>query len=40
VDKDKYNSVDFKPVTTTGLKIAAQLQQGESGGIIEWKVNK
>lgn len=39
VKKDCYNSLDFKPVTTTGLKIAAQLQKGESGGIIEWKVN-
>lgn len=40
VKKDCYNSLDFKPVTTTGLKIAAQLQKGVSGGIIEWKVNK
>jgi hypothetical protein len=39
VDKDKYNSLDFKPVTTTGLKIAAKLQKGQSGGVIEWKVN-
>lgn len=38
VKKDCYNSLDFKPVKTTGLKIAAQLQPGESGGIIEWKV--
>ena len=39
VDKDRYNHVDFTPVTTTGLKIAAKLQPGESGGIIEWKVD-
>ena len=39
VEKDKYNHVDFKPVETTGLKLAAQLQPGESGGVIEWKVN-
>lgn len=39
VDKDKYNSVDFAPITTTGLKIIANLQKGASGGIIEWKVN-
>lgn len=38
VKKDCYNSLDFKPVKTTGLKIAAQLQEGVSGGIIEWKV--
>lgn len=40
VKKDCYNSLDFKPIKTTGLKIAAQLQEGESGGIIEWKVNE
>jgi hypothetical protein len=39
INKDKYNSVDFAPVTTTGLKIIAQLRKGASGGIIEWKVN-
>ncbi len=39
VDKDKYNKVNFAPVTTTGLKIEAKLQEGVSGGIIEWKVN-
>ena len=38
VKKDCYNSLDFKPVRTTGLKITAQLQEGVSGGIIEWKV--
>ncbi len=38
VEKDKYNRLIFKPVATTGLKIAAQLQEGFSGGIIEWKV--
>jgi transposase len=39
VKKDCYNSLDFKPVKTKGLKIAAQLQKGASGGVIEWKVN-
>lgn len=39
VDRDRYNSVDFKPVTTRELKIVAQLREGESGGVIEWKVN-
>ena len=39
VRKDCYNSVDFAPVKTTGLKILAKLQQGESGGVLEWKVN-
>ena len=39
VKKDCYNSLNFKTVTTTGLKIVAQLQKDASGGIIEWKVN-
>ncbi|NLE35172.1 MAG: glycoside hydrolase family 127 protein [Bacteroidales bacterium] len=37
-EKDRYNVVKFKPVTTAGLKITARPQQGASGGIIEWKV--
>ena len=37
--KDCYNSVDFRPVTTKGLKIVAQLRKDESGGVLEWKVN-
>lgn len=37
--KDCYNSVDFTPVTTKGLKLVINLQKGESGGVIEWKVN-
>ncbi len=40
VRKDCYNSVDFKPVMTRGLKIIAQLQPGQSGGVLEWKVNE
>jgi hypothetical protein len=39
VNKDCYNSVDFHPVTTQELKIVAQLRQGQSGGVLEWKVN-
>ena len=39
VRKDCYNSVDFAPVKTTGLKILAKLQKGESGGVLEWKIN-
>jgi hypothetical protein len=40
VRKDCYNSVSFAPVKTTGLKILAKLQKGESGGVLEWKVNQ
>lgn len=38
-EKDRYNVLTFEPVTTTDLKIVAKLQKGESGGVIEWKVN-
>lgn len=39
VKKDCYNTLDFQPVKTKGLKIVAQLQKDKSGGVIEWKVN-
>ncbi|MDP4271845.1 MAG: glycoside hydrolase family 127 protein [Bacteroidota bacterium] len=37
--KDCYNTLNFTPVKTTGLKIIAKLQKGFSGGVLEWKVN-
>jgi DUF1680 family protein len=37
-DLDCYNRVTFDPVVTAGLKIVVQLQEGYSGGVIEWKV--
>jgi DUF1680 family protein len=36
--RDQYNKLVFAPVKTTGLKIVAKLQKGQSGGVIEWKV--
>lgn len=38
VAKDQYNTVTFTPVSTTGLRLVANLQEGESGGVLEWKV--
>ena len=38
VAKDQYNTITFVPVTTTGLRLVANLQEGESGGVLEWKV--
>lgn len=38
VQKDVYNRMDFKPVTTTALRVEVQLQPEVSGGILEWKV--
>ncbi|MDR1919641.1 MAG: glycoside hydrolase family 127 protein [Tannerellaceae bacterium] len=36
--KDQYNSVRFTPVTTTGLRLLVQLQDGLSGGILESRI--
>lgn len=38
VQKDAYNSVAFKPVTTRALRIEVTLPVGFSAGIHEWKV--
>jgi len=35
---DIYNEVAFAPVTTTELRIVVRLQDGFSGGVLEWKV--
>lgn len=39
IEKDKYNILEFEPITTVELKMEVQLQEGESGGVIEWKIN-
>ena len=38
VDIDKYNIINHKPVTTTGLRISAKLQKDNGAGILEWQV--
>lgn len=38
VDPDHYNRTTFDPVTTGELKLQVKLQDGFSGGILEWKV--
>jgi hypothetical protein len=38
VEKDRYNRVTFKPVTTSGLRLEVVLQAEWSAGIQEWKV--
>lgn len=37
-EKDKYNHLEFEPVTTKAIKVVAKLQDGQSGGVLEWKV--
>jgi DUF1680 family protein len=38
VAKDKYNTIRFAPVRTTGLRLEVQLPEKFSAGIQEWKV--
>ncbi|MGC9970298.1 MAG: glycoside hydrolase family 127 protein [Bryobacteraceae bacterium] len=38
MEKDKYNIVSFKPVTTSGLRLEVTMQPGWSAGLQKWKV--
>jgi uncharacterized protein len=38
VEKDRYNKINFKPVTTNALRLEVTLQPEWSAGIQEWKV--
>jgi len=38
LDVDKFNKVRFNPVTTTIIRMEVALQEGFSGGILEWRV--
>jgi hypothetical protein len=38
VEKDKCNHVNFDPVTTTALRLEVQLEDGNTAGIIEWRI--
>ncbi len=38
VERDRYNKVGFKPVTTPALRIEVKLRTGWSAGIEQWKV--
>jgi uncharacterized protein len=38
VEKDKYNQLTFKPVTTSALRLEVTMQANWSAGIEEWKV--
>ncbi len=38
VELDRFNSVEFAPVETTGLRLEVTLPEGFSAGLHEWKV--
>jgi uncharacterized protein len=38
VEKNRYNKITFKPITTNALRLEVTLQTEWSAGIQEWKV--
>ena len=38
--KDTFNHVTFDPVETPSIRVVVQLQEGMSGGILEWRLPK
>ncbi len=38
VQKDAFNVVEFDPVTTDSVRLEVKLQDGFSGGILEWRI--
>jgi DUF1680 family protein len=38
VEKDRYNVVRFKPVSTSGMRLEVTMQPNFSAGVSEWKV--
>jgi len=38
VAKDTFNRVTFDPVETKGIRLVAQLPEGMSGGVLEWRL--
>ena len=38
VARDAYNTIRFKPVTTSALRLELVMQPGVSAGVQEWKV--
>ncbi|MGD8240664.1 MAG: glycoside hydrolase family 127 protein [Armatimonadota bacterium] len=39
-ERDTFNKVTFRAVTTQELRLEVQLQEGFSGGILEWRVGE
>jgi len=40
VEEDKFNRVTFEPIATTAIRLKVELQDGVSGGILEWRLPK
>jgi DUF1680 family protein len=39
VARDQYNTVEFDPIKTSVVRLEVQLQEGFSGGILEWRIH-
>jgi hypothetical protein len=39
VAADRFNHVDFEPVTATAVRLTAKLPEDASSGILEWRLN-
>lgn len=40
VARNRFNRVSFKPVSTLGIRLEAELQPKYSGGVLEWRTGK
>ncbi len=40
VHKDRYNEIQFDPVTTTAIRLVVDLQPRYTAGILEWQMNR
>ena len=38
IELDVFNRVSFDAVQTTSIRVTVQLQEGMSGGILEWRL--
>jgi len=38
VEKDRYNKVSFKPVSTSALRLEVTFQPGFAAGVQRWRV--
>jgi len=40
VERDRFNTVRFTPVTTSGMRIEIAMQPAWSAGVQEWRVTE
>lgn len=38
VERDRFNRLEFEPVTTTALRLDVRLSPKFSGGVLDWRV--